>query len=592
MRRDRDISLAYGLVVLLNIAVVWVIQLPTIRKPILEYFGFRQTQTAWQAQTLFTGEGNLLHPKLPVFGHPWEVPFEMPIFQLTASWLMRLLDLPSDAASRLASLLWFSLCLLPLGSLCTRFLGRRDAAICVTIFSFSPIALIVSRAALIEYCAVFFALSFAVFAIRFIEDEGIHNLGIAAVLGSLAGVVKSTTFISVIIFVAVLWVSHVFEQRSTIKNSVQRLSLLAVPVVVSLVVTLWWTRHADAIKNASDATRWLTSRNLTSWNFGTLQQRLYRPNFNILLNNFDEMFGVLSLGILLLSVPLLFSSVRRSRLLMSSVVATGATVLLFFNLYVEHTYYLVAVSPYMALLATGIVSSIAHNLSTKKPVFGAVVVAVLTLALLSTSIVKALDSLQHMRSHPDNYNTELQDLISPDTYVLVADSDWNPEFLYGNQRRGVMLNNPGMNMEFLRRMPDLERYGFIVGPEYNLDLFSLKRYTSPVRTELFQFSDVLAELPANSLAVDSRPLGTGQETSLIVLACDGSAIVYPDEIPANSRLVVAESPGRQLLFSNSTSPIQTGVVLVPTSRDQTNTRVGVSCIGGGSLRMSVELDGS
>jgi hypothetical protein len=35
-----------------------------------------------------------------------------------------------------------------------------------------------------------------------------------------------------------------------------------------LVVGLAWTRHADVIKEASPATRWLTTSNLTDWNFG------------------------------------------------------------------------------------------------------------------------------------------------------------------------------------------------------------------------------------------------------------------------------------------------------------------------------------
>lgn len=586
--RIRSVPFACSFVILTNVVITWTIQLPTIHKPILEYFGFRQTQTAWQAQTLFTGEGSLLHPKLPVFGYPWEVPFEMPIFQLSASWLMRLFDLPSDAASRLASLIWFSLCLFPLGWICRRFLGLREAAICVTVFSFSPIALIVNRAALIEYCAVFFALFFVVFVIRFVDSDGLHNLAIAAVVGSLAGLVKSTTFIAALIFVAVLCGSHLLQRHSAIKGPIRSLSLLAIPILISLVATLWWTRHADAIKNASDATRWLTSRNLTSWNFGTLQQRLYRPNYNVLLDNFDTMFGALSLGFLLLSLPLLFDSGRRSQLLMSSVIATGATVFLFFNLYVEHTYYFVAVSPYAALAVTGIISSIVHDLSVKRPVFGALVVGVLVLALLSTSLLKASDSLQYMRSGADNYNTELQDLVSPDTYVLVADSDWNPEYLYGNQRRGVMLNNPGMNMEFLRGMPDLERYGFIVGPEYNLELFTLKRYASPVRTDVFRISNQLTDLPSNSFALDSKRQRNSLALSTLILTCDGSDVLSPTQLAPNTRVVVPESSTQQLSFTNAASLIPTGVVLVPTKAANSSEPVGVSCVGGGQLQMIVE----
>lgn len=58
------------------------VRLPTLDQPLVEAHAFRQTQTAYTA-LLFHEQGvDLLHPKLPVMGEPFEVPFELPLFRM------------------------------------------------------------------------------------------------------------------------------------------------------------------------------------------------------------------------------------------------------------------------------------------------------------------------------------------------------------------------------------------------------------------------------------------------------------------------------------------------------------------------------
>jgi len=593
------------------VALTWWKQFPTIRQPIVEYYGFRQTQTAWQAETLSTGEGTLLHPKLPVFGHPWEVPFEMPIFQLSAGWMMQIFELPSDAASRLASLIWFSLCLIPLWLIGRRFLGRRDSALCVLLFSFSPLAIIVNRAALIEYCAVFFSLLFVYFMIRAIDAPRRLDLLFAAVAGAFAAAVKSTTFIGAVIFIVMLHFLPTVKRIRSERDWSIRLWGPALPVGFALFAMLLWTRHADAIKAASDATRWLTSRNLTEWNLGTIQQRLEMSNYRAIQQHLDDGFGTVSMGVLALvlaaldgeierrrfgaviigvltlSVPLLFWSDKRIRLTITSIGTAALTIFLFFNLYVEHGYYFVAVSPYLALGVTGLVSVLITALLPRFRVAQSLSVAIIAVLLLVPSLQMNAEQLRFMRGGSHHYNTDLQAYVPPDVYVFVADSDWNPEYLYGNKRRGVMLNNPGMNMEFLRSLPDLDKYGYVVGPAYNLELFSLKRYTSPITTELFAINDVLDGLPRNSFALDSPASNGRASTQDIRITCNQNDVIYPSDVPPNTHLEIAENPNQQIVFTNSGSALPTGIALIPTQLDDDSTPVGFTCVGGGSLVMRV-----
>lgn len=596
------------------VALTWWKQFPTIRQPIVEYYGFRQTQTAWQAETLSTGEGTLLHPKLPVFGHPWEVPFEMPIFQLSASWMMQMFDLPSDAASRLASLIWFSLCLIPLWLVGRKFLGRRDSALCVLLFSFSPLAIIVNRAALIEYCAVFFSLLFVYFMIRAIDAPRRLDLLFAAVAGAFAAAVKSTTFIGAVIFIVMLHFLPTVKRIRSRRDWSIRLWGPALPVGFALAAMLLWTRHADAIKAASDATRWLTSRNLTEWNLGTIQQRLEMSNYRAIQQHLDDGFGTVSMGVLALflaaldgeierrrfgaviigvltlSVPLFLWSDKRIRLTITSIGTAALTIFLFFNLYVEHGYYFVAVSPYIALGVTGLVSVLITALLPRFRVAQSLSVAIIAVLLLVPSLQMNAEQLRFMRGGSHHYYTNLQAYVPPDVYVLVADSGWDPEYLYGNKRRGVMLNNPGMNMEFLRSLPDLDKYGYVVGPAYNLELFSLKRYTSPITTELFAINDVLDGLPRNSFALDSQASNVGASAQDIRITCNQNDVIYPSDVPRNAHLEIAKNPKQQIVFTNSGSALPTGIVLIPTQLDDDSTPVGITCAGGGSLVMRVRLN--
>ena len=56
-------------------------RLPALDKSLNELFSFRQTQTAWGAKALTLFKSNDFITETPVFGPPFKVPFEFPIFQ-------------------------------------------------------------------------------------------------------------------------------------------------------------------------------------------------------------------------------------------------------------------------------------------------------------------------------------------------------------------------------------------------------------------------------------------------------------------------------------------------------------------------------
>ena len=85
-----------------------VMHLPTLSAPLVDRHPFRQTQTAFTARIFHEDGIDLLHPKLPILGAPWEVPFEFPAYQAVAAVVMDV-GVPEDTALRSTGLASFLL---------------------------------------------------------------------------------------------------------------------------------------------------------------------------------------------------------------------------------------------------------------------------------------------------------------------------------------------------------------------------------------------------------------------------------------------------------------------------------------------------
>ena len=107
---------------------------PTLDAPLLEKHAFRQTQTAWTARVFHEDGIDLLHPKLPVFGEPFEAPFEFPLFQALATVPMAA-GVAEDTALRLTCLACFVLTALLLWGLVRHVAGPVSGVGAVVVFS-------------------------------------------------------------------------------------------------------------------------------------------------------------------------------------------------------------------------------------------------------------------------------------------------------------------------------------------------------------------------------------------------------------------------------------------------------------------------
>lgn len=440
-RTARSVVASLGPVAAL-VAIAGAVRLRALHQPLLEAHPFRQTQTAFTARIFHTHGISLLHPKLPLFGKPWDLPFEFPLFQAVSTLPMNL-GLSADTAVRLTALVFFLVSAVLVYLLVRQVTGDPVSSLAAAaFFCFSPFSLLWARAALIEYLATAASLAVALFGILWWERRRWAYAAAAAAAGVVGMLVKPTT--------AVWWVLPVvgwaLQRRrddgaslaASVRSLVQPgLVLIAGP---GLVAAAWWTRYADDLKRAAPATRWLTSGALTAWTFGTLAQRRAAGNWLIVFDRAEQLlvgryvwFGLAALALL----------VGRRRWVWWGVALAGVLpVAVFFNLYVAHDYYLAAVSPAVAILLGAGVGQVAARAGSagRGRLVGAGLVALwLVVSLWTTSGYWSVAYDHDMSAQGPPLATELRAVTRPSEPVVVVGLDWNPDLLYYADRWGTML---------------------------------------------------------------------------------------------------------------------------------------------------------
>ena len=579
-------------VVLAVLAAFVALLAPTLDAPLLDRHAFRQTQTAFAAREFREGGLDLLHPRVPVFGEPFELPFEFPLFQALATLPMAL-GVAEDTALRGTSLACFVLAALLLYGL-VRFVAGPVAGVAALLaFTVTPLAIVWSRASMIEYLAAAGAVGFA-FALVLWREERRHVFLVLALVAGLVGMlVKPTT--------ALFWIAPALLYRPTERE--RRSGLLRVDpltlaaVAVSVVGAVWWTRHADAIKAASPITEGLTSSSLRRWNHGWVRDRLDLDLWWLIL----ERAGVLVVGLLgLLLLPAIVAGVHsRQRWFWLGV--AGAAVLppaVFMNLYVIHDYYLVAVSPALAALI-GLGAGWLWSWARPGWLRAALPVALLALALGTLAVER--DYWTHVRGERDEVAVlpvaaEIGRLTPPGDLVAVDGLDWLPAVLYYARRRGHMVVESTRDEALDRIHDDGYRHLFRRDPAHDdVTFFSRWKWVGARGPHMYGLADSRERLPASPL-VSAAPdeafvarLRSGMRLRHARrLQCD-----RPNELRSGRRgtwlLPSTPEPNARLFVANLAPVPLRGPVFVSRSLAASGT-LTVLCTGVGSITLDAVVD--
>jgi hypothetical protein len=402
-------------------------------QPILDSYGFRQTQTA--ITCLYTDFWkNFFNYQTPVLGPPWSIPFEFPLYQVLVKEVSRLI--PLDQSGRLVSISFALFSVFPIWKISNRIFKAVQGSVIVTVlYLLSPVYLFWSRTFMIESTALFFSLMFTWTAI---EWEGVSKKGYRwllgmALFGTLASLVKITTFLMFGVGASLyLFYSSNFQIKKSIAP--------ALVIGSTLLVGILWTKLADYEKSLNPLADFITSRNLRSWNFGTFEQKTDFKTWQLFLNKrVPEAIGdkLFLWGILICQLI----CTKRERILSWFLVSLYfLTLVTFTNLHFVHSYYQYSCAIFLVAALAIAISAVTRM----QPILGLVALLVVSGFLVNTYFRNYYKS----QTHPDSYiqalGAQVAAQTSPDDVLLIYGLDWSSELPYYAGRRSLMDRGMGV----------------------------------------------------------------------------------------------------------------------------------------------------
>jgi hypothetical protein len=562
--------------------------IPTLAEPLLGDHAFRQTQTAYTARIFHENAVDLWHPKLPVLGEPFEVPFEFPLFQVAASVAMDA-GFRDDVAARATGLLCFLATALLLFGLVRRVAGRASAMAALVAFLATPFAFAWSRASMIEYLATAGAVGFAWATIAWRDHPRWPIGGLALAAGAVGMLVKPTT--------AILWILPALGYRPTspgARTGRRTRAQLTAIVVTPLVAALIWTRHADSVKAASPMTSWLTSDALREWNLGTLDQRVSLDVWHEIGDRLlAYVVGFAGLLFLACAVVAVARSAQR-RFWIGVSLAAVLPLLVFTNLYLVHDYYLAAITPASAALI-GLGAGFAWSKLPSSPHVRGLAAAVVLVLLLSP-LWFARDYWQDARTTERSPETltlaaEVAARTNPDDRVLVLGLDWNPAVLYYARRRGLMVVERNADASYDLAYEAGYRHVAVRRPdEEDLAPLARWRWIGAVGPHTYVVSDSAREIEAADLRATDGASAARRGTLLrgdVNVDCGA-----PVRLPAGASgtwLLARGGPARaaRIAASRSLAPVPLRHATYVASRLSTGGALTISCAGTDAIELDV-----
>jgi hypothetical protein len=410
---------------------------------LFDFHGFRQTQTAISAESILHG-GSFFRYETPVLGPPWSVPFEFPLYQGIVAVLAKAFSTHLDETGRFVSILFYYLCFFPLASILSHIGLRRTQMVPVlALFAMSPIYVFVSRLFMIESTALFLSLLYADQMFRLVlggRRWRYRHIAGGAAFGALAGLVKVTTFAPFFFLGTCVAAWSLWRDRESGKLKGNIAATVAVFCVALPIAATWrWTKFADGVKAQNPFGVYLTSTMVTTWNFGTLGQRLHFHPYRVFLLAANNHIGSIVAAAVVLVVY--FWLCRRwNWIAVACLVLYIGTTLTFFNLHFVHEYYPYSTAIFL-VVATGVL--IASVLEIRGPrAWIGVALLVLMMAACALRYSYHYYPIQNKNAPGRPEAAALIDnTTAPDSVILILGLDWSPEFPYQSQRRAIMDTN-------------------------------------------------------------------------------------------------------------------------------------------------------
>lgn len=406
-------------------------------RPILDRHEFRQVQTALSTYWIREA-GYRLDYETPIFGPPWSVPLEFPVYQTIVGTLSRLLGTSLEPTGRAVSLLFFLAAMPAIYGLAGLFsLTRSRRLLVVAAVCSAPVYIFYTRTFMIESTALCFSLWFVFGTARSAIGTGWRWPAIATACGTLAALTKVTTFLIYLPPAALAFWWCARTDRADVRPLWRRLLVAGIPAAIALAIGAWWVHHSDAVKHTNPFADFLTSAELVKWNWGTLEQRT-SADFWI---QFWRNSSAFVLGEIAL-VPVVVGFVVATRARQFAALAGAAcfvfATLLFSNLFHRHDYYYSA-NAALALFAAGLLLAVIGDDARLPAAVRQALLVVFFGAQLLIFHRGYADYLRREPVTPPGIADVLRATTPRDGVILVYGWDWNGLLPYYAQRRAVLV---------------------------------------------------------------------------------------------------------------------------------------------------------
>ncbi len=414
--------------------------------PILGKHDFRQTQTALSALMMAKGGPWLIY-ETPLFGAPYAIPFEFPLYQWLTT-LVHLLGAPLDQAGRAVSIAFFLLLLFPLYRVLRSFeFSYEVSMLTLALVVSAPLYTFWTRAFMIESTALYFAIASLAVGLdalpRLARDEGRERprlgerklLGLLCALATVAMLVKGTTGIVYLGLLSLLLLERFWRDDARRARWKEYALFAAVGVVVPLLLGVLWTSYCEAIRRKNPLAATLLTEELHPWIYGTWAQKT-APETWIMLWDRTWWYGfgtnVTMAGGLCLA---LFASKKLVPFAACLLAVLGAFAL-FTNLHWFHDYYQYATTV-LVIIAVGFGAAAAEHWSPRArvllPVLGA-------LAVQQATVSYRLDYRKEQRTINMGI-VEIGKYVQAHTrdsaLIVLYGNDWSSVIPYYAQRRAL-----------------------------------------------------------------------------------------------------------------------------------------------------------
>ena len=420
-----------------------------LQQPIGARNPFRETQTAlsiyWMLQ-----EGPFWAYQTPIFGEPWSIPFEFPLYQWLAAQLSRLSGLHIESAARLISFVSFAAAIaiaaITLERAVPQLADRAVAKVFAVVSSVMVVHLYWVSQVSIETLALLFGVTWLFLMVEAVRTRNRGLIAAAIVAGSVGAAVKAPTMVPYFVLGGVYFISSTYTAWR-VNNGDFRWHLWSVTGLIAaglipVVVAFVWTGHADQIKSESVFGSWTASTEyqMRRWNFGTIEQRFSLEFWSTI---------VLRTGPTLIFLAVcIFWLFRKKKFIHIMAVSIFIfiyflPILMFSNIYFMHDYYHVA---NQLVLGAGLALAICALWKRGSRAGPSILSGIVVLNMLT--FIYAYSPFLEASKHPyvERYSVIgalLHDVSTPDEVVVVFDDTWSSELAYGSSRRVVtVLSTP------------------------------------------------------------------------------------------------------------------------------------------------------